>query len=114
MSWCDTNAAAFSQRIQSIWYGFATEDYYFIFPVVFDKALRDGGFSPKRILKDWAMLGVIKTENRGDKDRYRVREYVNMTYDEERPRRERKYFIAVKRTVQYGATGATTGPQIFE
>jgi len=99
MSWSDANSAAFSDTIQNVWYGKMTDDWLYIFPVVFEKAMKDGGFNPKRILKDWAQTGVIKTEQRNgeSKVRYKVREYVRMGHSEY-AKSELKYFVAIKRS----------------
>lgn len=97
MGWADANAAAFNSRIQNIWYGMATPDYYYIFPVVFDKAMKEGGFNARRILKDWAQVGVIKTELKAGIVRHKVRMTVTMSHDEHSRRQEQKYFVAIKR-----------------
>lgn len=95
-SWADANSAAFSDTIQNVWYGKKTDDWLYIFPVVFEKAMKEGGFNPKRILKDWAQTGVIKTEILGGKVRNTVREYVKMSHNEY-AKSERKNFVAIKR-----------------
>jgi uncharacterized protein (DUF927 family) len=108
MSWADANSAAFSDTVQNIWYGKKTDDWLYIFPVVFEKAMKDGGFNPKRILKDWAQQDVIKTETLGGKTRNRVREYVKMGHSDYAAS-ERKWFIAIKR-----AKFKETSEELFE
>ena len=96
-SWADANSAAFNDTVQTVWYGKKTDDWLYIFPVVFEKAMKDGGFNPKRILKDWAQTGVIRTESWSGKTRYTVREYVRMGQSDY-AKNERKSFIAIKRS----------------
>lgn len=58
-------------------YGRADGEKLCIYPTAFDKAMKEGGFSPTRILRDWAEQELIETETRGNegKVRYRVRKW---------------------------------------
>ena len=58
-------------------YGYTAGDKLYIYPTAFDKAMKEGGFSSTRILRDWAEQGISETEIRGNegKKRYRVRKW---------------------------------------
>ena len=51
------------------------EDRIYIYPTVFEKAMREGGFNPSRMLRDWAERGWIETEMTDGKLRFKVRKY---------------------------------------
>lgn len=70
-------------------YGMVDGDYVYMFPPAFEKAIKDGGYSAQRILRDWAEEGRIKTEVRNNKRRFKIRKY-----DQEASCQA--YFIAVK------------------
>ena len=90
LSWLDVNSAYFSEKTNvNQRYGMMFDDYAYVFPVAFEKALKDGGYSSQRILRDWAEIGIIKTETRNGKRRFKVRKY-----DPSGGRQS--YFIAVK------------------
>ena len=92
ISWYNVNATFFNffekgdhgQR-----YGMIDERYLYLFPTVFERAITEGGFNPKRILKDWAENNLIQTEMRSGKKRYKVRKYDNVLGTQ-------TYYVAVK------------------
>ena len=90
MGWYGMNVLRFGANPPSgTRYGMAIDDYAYIFPPAYDAAMKEGGFSPDRILKDWAEQGKIKTETRDNKLRFKVRKYDPVTG-------KQVYFVAVK------------------
>lgn len=78
ISWYNVNSAFFKDKgDHGQRYGLVDGRYLYIFPTIFEKALVEGGFNPKRILKDWAANDLILTETRSGKKRYKVRKYDN-------------------------------------
>ncbi len=66
-----------------------SDEMIYIFPTVFDKAMKEGNFNPNRMLRDWAERKWIETEKRGDKKRFKVRKYDGASG-------KQAYFVAVK------------------
>lgn len=90
MGWYGMNVLRFGANPPSgTRYGMAIDDYAYIFPPAYDAAMKEGGFSPDRILKDWAEQGKIKTETRDNKLRFKIRKYDPVTG-------KQVYFVAVK------------------
>lgn len=78
MSWFEVHRAAFSDLMENRErYGMLDDLNIYIFPTIFDKAMNDGGFNPRRVLQDWADRDWIKTEQRGKEGtrRLKVRKY---------------------------------------
>jgi len=75
MSWYAVNSWAFEQGSPKERYGMVDGSYLYVHPTAFEKAMKEGGFNSKRILKDWAEKRWIKTEKRTGKTRYKVRRY---------------------------------------
>jgi len=92
LSWFHVNAEKFRENAINERYGIISEETIYVFPTVFEKAMREGNFNPNRILRDWAERGWIETETRGGKQRFKVRKY-------DRETSERAYFVAVKRNL---------------
>lgn len=61
----------FGQRL-----GELESDIAYVFPSILNKAIADGGFSPRKTLKYLAEQGVIETFRDGDRTRYSVRRRV--------------------------------------
>jgi hypothetical protein len=90
--WYGINAAYFEKNSPGgIRFGVDERDYLYIYPPAFDKAMKDGGFNPARILRDWAKLGIVKTETRAGENttRMKVRKIDPFT-------QKQSYFIAIK------------------
>jgi len=73
-------------------YGMVADGYVWVYPSIFDEAMRNGGFNPDRILRDWAERGEIQTETRGGKQRLKVRKYDQIIGGQE-------YFVAIARSI---------------
>ena len=58
-------------------YGRTNGEKLYIYPTAFDNAMKEGNFSPIRILRDWADQYLIETEIRGNegKRRFKVRQW---------------------------------------
>jgi hypothetical protein len=85
MSWYGVNAKYFDDNKDRECYGYLRQTYIYFYPTIFDKALKDGGFNTRRVLRDFAEKDLIKTESPGKdgKRRYRVRlqeSYVRGTF----------------------------------
>ena len=90
MSWYGVNiekfrdgAYAASERFGMI----DSNNVIYIYPTVFEKALKEGGFNPNRILREWAERDWIETEIRTNKRRLKVRKYFDSRIS---------YFVGVK------------------
>ncbi|MBS3969647.1 MAG: DUF927 domain-containing protein [Clostridia bacterium] len=70
-------------------YGYSDGNKLYIYPTAFDKAMKEGGFSSTRILRDWAEQGIIETEIRSNKKRYKVRKWDPETQTQ-------KYYVILK------------------
>lgn len=76
MSWFGVNSAHFSNSPPGgKCFGIRDEEAIWVYPSVFYDAMRDGGFNPNRILRDWAEREMIKTENQKGDARTRCRKY---------------------------------------
>jgi len=77
MSWFHVNIEKFKENTFGERYGMIpeAEDRIYIYPTVFEKAMREGGFNPSRMLRDWAERGWIETEMTDGKLRFKVRKY---------------------------------------
>ena len=67
---CHSGSGGFSQ--QQRW-GFSRPGKIYIYPTVFEKALKEGGYNVNRVLRDFAEAGLIETTNDGDKRRFKVK-----------------------------------------
>jgi hypothetical protein len=74
VSWINMNENAFGGNAL-VRYGKAEHERTLIYPPIFDKAMKEGGFNPDRILRDWAERGLIETDTATSKGkvRYKVR-----------------------------------------
>ncbi|MBS4026666.1 MAG: DUF927 domain-containing protein [Clostridia bacterium] len=70
-------------------YGHTDGNKLYVYPTAFDKAMKEGGFSSTRILRDWAEQGIIDTETRANKKRFKVRKWDPETQSQ-------KYYVALK------------------
>lgn len=75
LSWYGVHAENFRSDTFGERYGIVANDVVYVFPTVFEKAMKEGGFNPNRILRDWAERNWIETENTDGKVRYKVRKY---------------------------------------
>jgi len=89
MSWFYVNIERFKEAALNERYGMVSDEMIYIFPTVFDKAMKEGNFNPNRMLRDWAERKWIETEKRGDKKRFKVRKYDGASG-------KQAYFVAVK------------------
>ena len=74
-SWYNVNIAFFNRGTYNQRYGVTDGGYVYVFPTVFDQAMKEGGFNSMRILRDWGQGELIKTEVSGGKKRFQVRKY---------------------------------------
>jgi len=56
--------------------------WVYIFPTAFKRCMKEGGFSERRILRDWAERGWIETSSEGEKTRFQIRK--RMGYENRR------------------------------
>lgn len=75
MSWYGVNADRFKDSAYPERYGLVDGGVIYIYPTIFDKAMKEGGFNPNRMLRDWAERGWIETEMTDGKTRFKVRKY---------------------------------------
>lgn len=75
MSWFGVNVDKFKDSTYTEKYGLVESNVIYIYPTIFEKAMKEGGFNPNRTLRDWAERGWIETEMRSGKLRYKVRRY---------------------------------------
>lgn len=75
MSWYAVNSWAFNNDSPKEKYGIADNECLYLYPTAFEKAMKEGGFNSRRVLKDWAEKGWIKTEKRGGETRHKIRKY---------------------------------------
>ncbi len=90
LSWYGVHSSYFKAHAKET-YGWEDLNKLFIYPTVFDAAMKEGGFNPDRILRDWAareMIDVDTTVNK-DKVRFKVRKW-----NSDKGRME--YFVALK------------------
>ena len=75
-SWLASNDGRFEKEHQDIKitpsFGFKKGGYTCIYPEYLTKALQDAGFSPDKLLKEFANKGRIATESDGAKRRFKV------------------------------------------
>lgn len=78
MAWYRSNRAYFDTTERQC-YGRVDDikGILYVYPPVFDEALAKGGFSPRRVLRDWNQQNLIEVEQRTgeDKVRFRVRKW---------------------------------------
>lgn len=74
LSWFGENKTKFTTSDRER-YGMLEGDKLYIFPSAFDPAIKNAGFNPKRVLRDWAERGWIETEERDGKKRYKIRKW---------------------------------------
>src|SRR5690606_12521414 len=58
------------------WFGHGTygdAGWVYIFPSAFRRCMKEGGFSERRVLRDFAERGWIETSSEGDKTRFQIR-----------------------------------------
>jgi len=89
MSWFHVNIEKFKETGINERYGMIDYETIYIYPTIFEKAMREGNFNPSRMLRDWAERGWIETEVRGEKQRFKVRKYDKGTG-------KQSYFVAIK------------------
>jgi len=77
MSWYGVNIDRFKDSAYPERYGLVDCNMLYIYPTVFEEAMRDGGFNPNRILREWSERSWIATEIRSNenKRRLKVRKY---------------------------------------
>jgi hypothetical protein len=94
VSWFNVNAEYFKENSYvNERYGMVDGNILYIFPTIFEQAMKEGGFNPNRVLRDWAERGWIETENTDGKVRYKVRKYDKGLGKQTR-------FVAVKTNVE--------------
>ncbi|MBP2629863.1 MAG: hypothetical protein H6Q70_491 [Firmicutes bacterium] len=75
-NWLAANSGRFEKSYGDIkitpCYGFKKDDYTCIYPEYITKALQDAGFSPDKLLREFANKGRIATESDGEKRRFKV------------------------------------------
>lgn len=79
ISWSKVNANSFEDRpVGREWFGLRQAGNTLVFPMIFDRALKDGGFNVKRVLRDWADRGWLETEIKQSdgKRRFKVRKMI--------------------------------------
>jgi len=63
-SWFGVNSAHFTNAPPGgKCYGIKDDEAIWVYPSIFNDAMKEGHFNPVRILRDWAERGQIKTEN---------------------------------------------------
>jgi hypothetical protein len=62
MSWYNVNSWAFEDNTPRERYGMVRNGCIYIFPNIFEKAMREEGYSSAKILRDWADKDWIETE----------------------------------------------------
>lgn len=104
MSWYKVHNWAFDDKPAREWYGVLRQGIIYIFPTVFEKAMKEAGFNPRRILRDWADRKWIETEIKPSdgKIRFKVRKRIN---------NENMIFVSVK---YYQALKSDQSDQILE
>lgn len=66
MGWININEQKFrSEAIERFGAFNPAEKLVYIFPPALDRALKDGGFNPKRIKRDWAVKNIILKDRQG-------------------------------------------------
>lgn len=78
LSWYGVNSSFFGVHPPGgVSYGFFENDVVYVYPSIFEKAMKEGGYNARRILRDWAEEGLIQTEVRTgeNKRRFKVRKY---------------------------------------
>ena len=94
MSWYGVNIEHFRAAPMGARFGFHSSDdtqsTIYIFPSVFEETMQSAGFSPNRILREWAEREWIEIMQDGNKTRYRIRKYFSELG-------ERAYMIGVKK-----------------
>ncbi|RAU92488.1 hypothetical protein DQG13_27550 [Paenibacillus sp. YN15] len=61
-SWCHVNVTKFNETPSTEWYGLFRNGRICVFPTIFERAMKDGGFNSRRILADWADRNWIDYE----------------------------------------------------
>jgi hypothetical protein len=73
MGWAAENHKRFDIDSNSSQFGWKDNDYIYFIGNVFDEAVQSGGYSPRRILQDWADRGWIKTTIESGKKRMKIK-----------------------------------------
>jgi hypothetical protein len=93
MSWYGVNEDYFSQKCNDFTqrqrWGFVRSGTVYIYPTIFEKALKDGGFNVNRVLRDFAEKGLIEIPP-PEKDRRRRFKVKLMLQN------QRGYFVGLK------------------
>lgn len=75
-NWLAANTGRFEKAYSDLKitpaFGFKKDDYTCIYPEYLTKALQDAGFSPDKLLREFANKNRIVTENDGEKRRFKV------------------------------------------
>lgn len=75
LGWLTSYAQKFEDGCPPPRYGFKSEPYIYVIPSVLENALKQEGFSPRRVLRDFAVKGWIETTVKGGKHRYKIWKY---------------------------------------
>lgn len=79
VGWVAAYEEKFKERSSPPRYGFFEVDYgggrVYVIPAILEKALKEEGYSPRRVLRDFAERGLIDTETKGGKKRYKVQKW---------------------------------------
>jgi len=89
MSWYGVNVEKFKDNTFTERYGMVEKNMLYIYPTIFEKAMKEGGFNPNRVLREWSEKDWIETEVRSNenKRRLKVRKYCDGRMS---------YFVGVK------------------
>lgn len=75
IGWIASYSEKFTDKCNPPRYGFEHSDCIYVVPSILEKALKEEGFAPRRVLKEFAERGWIETEDYNSKKRYKVRKY---------------------------------------
>jgi uncharacterized protein (DUF927 family) len=78
--WRKMNANNFNDRPTGReWFGLSMAGNTLVLPIIFEQAMKEGGFNVKRVLRDWADRGWIETETKlsDGKRRYKIRKMID-------------------------------------
>lgn len=75
-NWLSANTGRFEKPYSDLKitpaFGFKKDDYICVYPEFLTKALQDAGFSPDKLLREFANKGRIATESEGERRRFKV------------------------------------------
>ncbi|MDQ0340249.1 uncharacterized protein (DUF927 family) [Caldalkalibacillus uzonensis] len=75
LGWAAENHKRFEPEAYPSQYGWRDSRHIYILSNVFDLVMKEGGFSPRRILRDWGDRNWIKTAEEGGKRRFKIKEW---------------------------------------